>query len=382
MSTLRAMQSLGAHISRESTSGDTIIEGRGLEFSVPAGPIDCGNSGTTMRLLSGLLSGQGGRAGTSRFELDGDSSLRRRPMDRVARPLAKFGAAIETSGGRAPIVVHGRRLHAAAVSLEVASAQLKSALLLAAIQAEGESEIIEPALSRDHSERMLQAMGVDLVRESLSLRVRGPALPHAVDVEVCGDPSSAAFLAVAASIVEGSDVLIENVCINPTRTGFLKVLERMGADITVEAVERSGVEPKGSLRVRGARLEAFQLKAEEVPATIDELPLLAVAAACAQGRSVIGGAGELRVKESDRISSTVALLESIGAEVYERPDGLEIVGGALEGAAVVDAAGDHRLVMSAAVAGLACRHPLEIGDISPVAVSFPEFFSVLEGLRG
>jgi 3-phosphoshikimate 1-carboxyvinyltransferase len=374
-STIGAMRALGCTVERD---GDGLrITGRALGFAAPARPLDCENSGTTIRLLTGLLAGTGIEA-----VLDGDASLKRRPMERVATPLRALGARVETTGGRAPVRVHPAKLMGAHVDLDVASAQVKSAVLFAGLSAHGRTEVREPAPSRDHSERMLAAMGVPIVHGAGGIALDGPVVPRAVDVEICGDASSAAFFAVAAALVEGSDVTIENVCLNPTRTGFVAVLRRMGADDAVEQTCVTAGESGGSLRVRGSELRAVDIGADEVPSTIDELPVLAVAAAFAEGTSTISGASELRVKESDRIATVSAMLMALGAHVEAKPDGLVIDGAALRGGARVATGGDHRLVMSAAVAALACRAPVEIEDPGAAAVSFPGFFAALEGICG
>jgi 3-phosphoshikimate 1-carboxyvinyltransferase len=363
--------SLGCNVERRD--GVVTIEGRALRFGVPDHAIDCGNSGTTMRLLTGLLAGCG-----IEVVLDGDASLRRRPMERVAKPLRSMGAEIVTTDGRAPLRISPARLHPASVTLDVASAQLKSAVLLAALSTEGRTEVTEPALSRDHSERMLASMGITIERRGTTSALRGPVVPHAVDVSVCGDSSSSAFFAVAAAIIGGSEVVVENVCLNPTRTGFVEVLRRMGANIQTRVSGDVAGEPVGSIRVRGnSALRAVEIGSEDVPATIDELPVLAVAAALARGTTVIKGAGELRVKESDRIATVADMLARLGARVTETSDGMIIEGGTLRGGARIATHGDHRLVMAAAVAALACAEAVEIEEPEAAGVSFPAFFETL-----
>jgi len=381
-STISAMQALGARMER---AGDALlIEGTAMRMKAPSGSIDCGNSGTTMRLLAGLLAGQGFEA-----TLVGDASLSRRPMERVAAPLRALGARIETTDGHAPVRVHPAALVAGRCELAVSSAQLKSAVLLAGMQAAGRTSVREPELSRDHTERMLGAMGVTIARDGTTVSVDGNAVPEAIDVEVCGDASSAAFFAVAASIVPGSDVAVEDVCLNPTRTGYLAVLQRMGADVTVRSYGERAGEPVGALRVRGAGLRGTDVAAAEVPATIDEIPILAVAAAAAAGPTTIRGAGELRVKESDRLAVMTTVLRALGAAVEELPDGLVIEGGGFSLPAAaradvpvrIDGAGDHRVVMAAAVAALACGRVVQIDGARAASVSYPGFFATLEGLR-
>jgi 3-phosphoshikimate 1-carboxyvinyltransferase len=240
--------------------------------------------------------------------------------------------------------------------------------------------VTEPAPSRDHTERMLASMGVRLARRGTSVALDGPAVPRAVDVAVCGDASSAAFFVVAAAVVPGSEIVVEDVCLNATRTGFVSVLRRMGADVEARATAEIAGEPVGELRARGSRLRGAAIGPDDVPSTIDELVVLAVAAALAEGTTTIAGAGELRVKESDRIATVAAMLRALGARVRETEDGMVIDGGALRGGARVATEGDHRLVMAAAVAALACGEPVAIDDAAAAAVSFPGFFAALEGV--
>ncbi|MFQ5351717.1 MAG: 3-phosphoshikimate 1-carboxyvinyltransferase, partial [Candidatus Binatia bacterium] len=369
-STVGAMRSLGAELVDEG-AGVLRIRGRGLAFDCPAGRLDCGNSGTTMRLLAGLLSGQ-----AFACELSGDDSLSGRPMGRVADPLALMGARVKTTAGHAPLRIDGRSLAGAKVDITVPSAQLKTALLLAALQARGRSKITEPALSRDHTERLLSGMGIEIGREiggrrwsgarigkigpldglppgPSTVEIQGPAVPVAKDLHVHGDPSSAAFLAVAACIVPGSEITIRDLYINPTRSGFARVLVRMGADLRFSRTGESAGEAVGDLTVRGTgRLRGVEIGGEEMPATIDEIPVLAVAAACAEGTTLIRGAAELRVKESDRVAGITAMLGALGARTEQGEDGLSILGGRLKGGALIETQGDHRMVMAAAIAAL------------------------------
>jgi len=374
-SSIEVMRALGVPIDREGADA-LLIEGAAMRLSVPADRLDCGNSGTTMRLLMGALAGQGIHA-----VLVGDDSLTCRPMERVAVPLRAMGARISSDHGHAPVRIEPASLRGAHHELAVASAQVKTALLLAGLQAEGRTLVREPELSRDHSERMLEAMGVGIVREGLVVSMEGPVIPAAIDVDVPGDPSSAAFFAVAAAIVPDSDVTLERVCLNPTRVGFIEVLRRMGARIEMSADggEALGGERVGNVRVRGSRLHATRIEAAEVPATIDELPVLAIAAAVADGATVVSGASELRVKESDRIAAMARLLESLGIRVDEHADGMTIHGGRIAGGAV-DSVGDHRVAMSAAVAATVAAGPVEIAGAAVAGVSFPGFYERLEGL--
>lgn len=378
LSSLAAVERLGARVQRLAEPGSVQIEGCGLRFTEPTSPIDCGNSGTTIRLLMGLLAGSG-----IRVVLDGDSSLRRRPMARVADPLITMGASIHTDSGRAPVRIEPAALTGTAHELTVASAQIKSALLLAGLSANGITQVTEPLLSRDHTERMLAAMDVVVGGKGRARSVEGPVVPNAVDVIIPGDPSSAAFLCVAALLVPGSDLTIDGICLNPTRIGFLEILRSMGANLEVTETSRCAGEAVGSIRARGSQLRPFSITAADVPAAIDELPILAVAAAAAGGTSRLRGAKELRVKESDRIATVAAMLGALGATVTEYDDGMDIVGApnALAGGASVEAAGDHRLAMSAAVAALVCRESVEIRGAEAAAVSFPGFFELLENLR-
>ena len=376
-STLGAMAALGCRVDRTSV-GEVVIEGRDFRFAEPASAIDCGNSGTTMRLLMGLLAGQDFRA-----VLDGDASLRRRPMERVAKPLRSMGAEIATTDGRAPVTVRGRALTASAHGMTVASAQVKTALLLAALQARGQSEIREPAATRDHSERMLRAMGAPIATSNARITVDGPGRLATIDVDVCGDASSAAFFAVAGTIVGESRLVIERVCLNPTRLGFVAILRRMGGRIEIiERGENAG-EPFGDLVVEAVPLVGTAIAAEEIPACIDELPVLAVAAATAEGRTTIEGAEELRVKESDRIATVAALLRAWGIAVDERPGGMLIDGIAcvrgrrFRGNVKVDSHGDHRIAMAAAVGALVADGCVTIANADAAVVSFPRFFETL-----
>jgi 3-phosphoshikimate 1-carboxyvinyltransferase len=333
-----------------------------------------------MRLVMGLLAGQ-----RFRSVLDGDESLRRRPMERVARPLRTMGADIATTAGKAPVTVNGGGLHGAVHHLEVASAQVKSALLLAALQASGSTEIHEPSPTRDHSERMLRAMGVAVGGHAGLVTLAAPARLRAIDVDVCGDASSSAFFIVAGCLVAGSEITVERVSLNPGRVGFLDVLNRMGARIHVEPRGESAGEPFGDISVGAASLRATAITPDEVPSCIDELPVLAVAAAAASGRTVIAGAEELRVKESDRIASVAAMLGALGVAVTETPDGMIIEGlGAgrrFHGGGTIASAGDHRIAMAGGVAALVADAEVTIDDAQAATISFPRFFDMLSEAR-
>ncbi|MCS7235069.1 MAG: 3-phosphoshikimate 1-carboxyvinyltransferase [Armatimonadetes bacterium] len=360
---------------------DGVLRVHGRErWCQPGEVLDAGNSGTTLRLLCGLLAGQPLEA-----VLDGDASLRRRPMDRVVEPLRRMGADLEAREGRfAPVRVRGGRLRPARHPLAVASAQVKSALLLAGLYAQGTTVVVEPAQSRDHTERMLSAMGVSVHRHTLSggaveVSVEGPARPEALEVEVPGDFSSAAFFLVAAAAQPGAELVAEHVGLNPTRTGLLGVLREMGADIRVEEVREVAGEPVGNLVVRGSQLRGTRVGGGLIPRLIDEIPALAVAAAVAEGETVVQDAAELRVKESDRVRTVVDGLRAVGVEAEELADGFVVRGGHIRGG-VVDPQGDHRIAMAFAVAGLLSRGGVRVLDVACAAVSFPEFPRWLEAL--
>ncbi|HET6432394.1 3-phosphoshikimate 1-carboxyvinyltransferase [Dyella sp.] len=366
--TAAAMQQLGVRI---DTAGDgtRVVHGVGLHgLRACAAPLDCGNAGTGMRLLTGLLAGQA-------FDstLIGDASLSKRPMRRVTDPLEQMGAQIATHDGLPPLHVRGgRALQGIRYTLPVASAQVKSALLLAGLYARGETEVIEPHPTRDYTERMLAAFGWPIVFSPGRARLAGGHVLRATDVTVPADFSSAAFFLVAACIVPGSELLLPAVGLNPRRTGLLTALRLMGADISVENEGESGGEPVGDLRVRYAPLHGVELPEALVPDMIDEFPALFIAAAAAEGTTVVRGAAELRVKESDRLASMARGLRTVGVVVDEQPDGAVIRGGRIGGGAV-DSHGDHRIAMSFAVAGLRAAAPIRIGDCGNVATSFPGF---------
>ncbi len=369
LATAAAFTSMGVRI--ETAGDERIVHGVGLHgLTAPSAAIDCGNAGTAMRLLTGLLAGQ-------KFDsvLSGDASLRKRPMRRVVEPLTAMGARIDSEvGGLPPLRVHGgQRLTGIDYTLPVASAQVKSALLLAGLYAQGVTRVTEPHPTRDYTESMLAAFGVALERDGATASVCGGARLLATEIEVPADFSSAAFFLVAASIVPGSDLLLEAVGLNPRRTGLLDTLIDMGADITIHDRRQLGGEWVGNLRVRAAALRGITVPIERVPDMIDEFPILFVAAALATGETRITGAAELRVKESDRIGVMAAGLRALGADIQETPDGALIQGrDALHGAAV-DSATDHRCAMSLAVAALRAREAVSVRDVANVATSFPGF---------
>jgi len=347
----------------------------------PSGVIDCGNSGTTTRLLMGVLAGW-----DIPVTLTGDASLSRRPMRRVADPLERMGARVETSsGGTLPLRMRGGRLRAVREELPVASAQLKSAVLLAGLRAQGRTIVSEPSPSRDHTERMLPAFGVGVGRNVAENEcwVDGPVVPDPADMTVPGDPSSAAFLVAAALLVPGSRVRLEDVALNPTRTGFVAVLTRMGADVVCDPRRASGAEPVGAIEARFAdRLTGVVVEPSEVPSLIDEIPVLAVVAARAAGVTRFNGVGELRVKESDRLAAIADGLGALGATVRTGEDWLEIEGPAPLRSAALSSLGDHRLAMAWAVAALAADGPVEIDGWEAIDVSYPRFAEDVGALTG
>lgn len=372
--TMQAFRAMGVPIEDD---GQTVtVKGVGLHgLKEPADLLDCGNSGTTIRLMTGLLSGQ------SFFSvLTGDQYLRKRPMKRVSEPLRQMGACIagRSGGTLAPLAITGSPLRGISYSSPIASAQVKSALMLAGLYAEGETSVTEPALSRDHSERMFRYFGADLSTIGTTVTVHGGQELQGGEIAVPGDISSAAFFMVAALIVPGSELLIRNVGVNPTRTGVLDILQAMGGNITLlNQCERSG-EPVADLLVRSSRLKGIEIGGELVPRAIDEFPVISVAAAVAEGTTVIRDARELRVKETDRIAAMATNLRSIGAgRIEETDDGLAIEGVEVLQGGTVSSCGDHRVAMSLSVAALASRSGVAIDDVSCVATSFPGFYDLL-----
>jgi 3-phosphoshikimate 1-carboxyvinyltransferase len=379
LSTLCCLKALGVGVEQDGTQ--VRIAGRGLAgLKEPPDVLEAGNSGTTMRLLLGILAGQ-----DFFTVITGDDSLKGRPMGRVIKPLLQMGARIwgRESGLRAPLaVLGGAQLEPLAYRLPVPSAQVKSALLLAGLYARGETMVQQPVPCRDHTERMMAAFGADLrVDPDGSVHVSGDKPLRGQRVEVPGDISAAAFLIVAATLLPGSDILIREVGINPTRTGVLEALRRMGADITLLNERSTGGEPVADLRVRSARLRGVEIGGALIPQLIDEIPVIAVAATAAEGTTVITDAAELRVKETDRIEAVACELRKLGADLDTRPDGLSIRGGKpLQGAAVCSWK-DHRLAMSLAVAGLAsAAGETTVGEADCIDVSFPGFASLLASL--
>jgi len=370
------MRSLGVAI-ESSKGGGLVVRGVGDRGLKEADDVLCTeNSGTTMRLLAGLLAGQPFLA-----IITGDRSLRSRPMDRVIQPLRLMGARIWGRSGdsRAPLVISGGNLHGIKYTLPVASAQLKSALLLAALFAKGDTVIKEPVASRDHTERMLKAMGAKIVVKKDTIAL-SPGRLKAVDIAVPGDISSAAFWLVAGAIHSRADIRLTNVGINPTRSGVIDVLNAMGADIAVTNERMVSGEPVADLRVRSSELSGMEVSGEIIPRVIDEIPLIALAASVAQGKTVIRDAGELRVKESDRISNTARELLKLGADVQELPDGMIIQGRKRLRGAACDSHGDHRLAMMLGIAALVAEGETEIDNAEAVNISYPRFWRDLKRL--
>ena len=377
-STIAAVRALGVRV--YEADADTLrVFGAGLRgLQAPAEPIDCGNAGTLLRLLPGLLAAQEGS-----FELTGDDSLRSRPMERVAEPLRLMGARIETTDGHAPVVIHGGALEPISYELPVASAQVKSAILLAGLYAKGgETTVEEPLPTRDHTENLLTQAGVAVRRGPRRVSVPPVERLALGDLELPGDFSAAAPLIVAATLLAGSELTVHGVNLNPRRTGLLAVLERMGAQIAVFNRRRIAGEPAGDLDVRPSQLVGTTIGATEVPLLVDELPLFALLAVHAHGDSVLRGAAELRVKETDRIEAVVDGLRPLGAHIRATPDGFKVRGvpARIRGG-TIDARGDHRIAILAAIAGLVSREGVEVKDAGAAGVSFPGFFDLLDSLR-
>ena len=383
LSTAACLRAMGVTISAIEAGQPVRVEGVGLDgLREPEDVLDCGNSGTTMRLMLGLLAGRAGR----HVVLTGDGSLRRRPMQRVGGPLAQMGALISgrSGGNLAPLAIQGQQLRGATIRTPVASAQVKSALVLAALTATGDTTVIEPVQSRDHSERMLRAFGAQL-------SVGGPGLTEVTvtpgaslrgqDVIVPGDISSAAFWLVVGAITPGADLTVQNVGLNPSRTGVLDVLKQMGARIELLNGREVAGEPVGDLRVTHGPLQAFTIGADLIPRLVDEIPVLAVAACYAEGISRVSGAEELRVKETDRLAVMARQLGAMGARIEEFADGMAIEGGVALQGADVDSETDHRVAMSLAVAAQVAHGPTQLHRPEAAAVSYPGFWEDLERLQ-
>lgn len=374
-STVDGVRALGVEV-EDVADDELVVHGVGLR-GLRAGSVDCGNSGTLMRLLAGAVAGQDGE-----FVLTGDESLGTRPMERIAAPLRLMGATVETTEGHAPLTIRGSgALHGAEIEPEAASAQVKSAILLAGLNADGPTTVIERIPTRDHTELMLEAAGVHVRRGTSSVTVEPGGTLRLDAVVVPGDFSSAAPLLVAAALVPGSDLTFHDLGVNPRRTGLLAVLERMGARVSVFDRRRVGGEPVASVQVQPGELVATEIEAPEVPALVDELPLLALLASHARGETRVSGARELRVKETDRIEAVTDGLRPLGARIHSRDDGWTVTGvpARLRGGRI-DARGDHRIAMLGAVAGLASREGVAIEGADTAAISFPGFYELLESV--
>lgn len=373
LNTLRAFRAMGVEIDGPDEQGRVTIQGVGIDgLQAPSVPLDLGNSGTSIRLMSGLLAGQ-----AFDVELSGDRSLSKRPMKRVTDPLALMGARIDTAeGGKPPLKVNGgSAMKGIDYVMPMASAQVKSCLLLAGMYAEGETCVTEPATTRDHTERMLNAFGYPVVTQANRMCIKGGGRLTACDIDVPADISSAAFFLVGASIAENSDITLQHVGINPTRTGIIDILRLMGANIELQNERTVGGEPVADIRVRSARLKGIDVPESLVPLAIDEFPVLFVAAACAEGKTVVTGAEELRVKESDRIQVMADGLQAIGVDATATEDGMIINGGSIKGGKV-HSRDDHRIAMAFTMAALRSKGEILIEDCENVNTSFPDFIGI------
>ncbi|ARH00276.1 3-phosphoshikimate 1-carboxyvinyltransferase [Legionella micdadei] len=376
LATLRAFTAMGVKIERQANQR-VVIHGVGKHgLNEPKEVIDCGNSGTSMRLLAGLLAAQ-----PFDSELNGDASLQKRPMERVSRPLMQMGAEITTTEGRPPLHIRGGHvLHGITYEMPEASAQVKSCLLLAGMYAQGETRVIEPGFTRDHTERMLTTFSYPIQKAENTIIINSESECLGTDITVPGDVSSAAFFIVAATLIPGSELLIRNVGINPTRTGIIQILTRMGANITLRNKRLCGEELVADLVVKSATLEGIDIPTALVPLAIDEFPVIFIAAACAKGQTLLHGAKELRCKESDRIGAMVAGLQQLGIESQAFEDGLYINGGKLNGGEV-NSYHDHRIAMAFAIAGAVAKSPVTIKDCVNVATSFPTFVDTANKIK-
>ncbi len=368
LATVSAFRQMGVNIERNNEQ-QLIIDGVGLHgLQAPQEMLDLGNSGTAFRLMMGLLAGQGWAVG-----MTGDVSLRSRPMTRIIKPLGLMGARIEAQQGKPPVQIHPQMyLNAIDYRLPVASAQVKSAILLAGLYAQGKTMVHEPSPTRDHSERMLRSFGYRVEREGSIISLEGGGKLNGCEITVPADLSSAAFFIVAALIMPDSEIVLRGVGLNPTRDGVIAILRKMGAQIALLNPRRSGAEPVVDIQVQSSSLNACEIHGDEIALAIDEIPIIAIAAACAQGQTIISGAKELRVKESDRIDSVVKGLRQLSIEVSERPDGMLIEGGKLSGG-VVESYGDHRIAMAFSIAGTIADAAVEVRDCANVNTSFPGF---------
>ena len=378
LATMKAFQAMGVRIDDD---GETlVIHGRGLHGLIePTDVIDCGNSGTTIRLITGLLAGQ------SFFSVvTGDQYLRKRPMKRVVEPLSRMGARImgREKGSLAPLAISGGCLNAIGYDSPVSSAQIKSSIMLAGLYAGGETSVREPSLSRDHSERMFRLFGASLDIFNNGVTIRGGIELNGQEISVPGDISSATFFIVAALIPSGSEIIIRNVGVNPTRTGAIDILKSMGGNIELIGEREVSGEPVADILVHSSQLKGIDIAGSVVPRAIDEFPAICVAAACAEGRTTIRDARELRVKETDRIAAMATNLRQLGVEVNESDDGMDITGVEKLGGGKVKSFGDHRIAMSLSIAALASANDITVDDTECVATSFPSFFPLLEKVSG
>jgi 3-phosphoshikimate 1-carboxyvinyltransferase len=375
LATAEALRAMGVTVEQDSET-EVRVHGAGTcGLHAPDGPLDLGNSGTAMRLFAGLLAGQ-----PFATELTGDDSLRRRPMNRVIKPLAMMGARISSKDGKPPLRIEGgSRLSGIVYRLPVPSAQVKSAILLAGLSAEGEIAIVEPAVTRDHTERMLRTMGAELAQGETQIQMQGGQALTGTDIQVPADLSSAAFLILAATIARDAELTIPGVGVNPTRTGVIDILNDMGADITVDNVRLYGEEPVADLTVRSAALSGIDVDPARVSLAIDEFPVLFIAAACAGGKTSFNGVGELRVKESDRIATMAAGLRALSVPVDESDDGAVVHGSKIYGGQV-DSHGDHRIAMAFAIAATVAEWDVTVCDTRNVDTSFPGFVDCLQSM--
>ncbi|MFA5097503.1 MAG: 3-phosphoshikimate 1-carboxyvinyltransferase [Candidatus Margulisiibacteriota bacterium] len=376
LKTVECFREMGIEISAFPEKKQLSVSGKGLNgLKAPKDILYVGNSGTTIRLLLGILAGQ-----TFQTLITGDESIKKRPMKRVAEPLRRMGAAItgRDDGNYAPLEVKGGRLYPIEYRLPVASAQVKSAIMLASLFAEGTTKVIEPMPSRDHTERIFRHFGISFSRDNNGISVRNTKEFGPADVDVPGDISSAAFFFVAGSIVPGSELTVSNVGLNQTRTGIIDVLRSMGAKIEISNEKLISEEPRGDVTVRSSELKGTTIGGDLIPRLIDELPVIAVAAARAKGKTVIKDASELRVKESDRIAAVCGMLKKMGAKAKETPDGMIIEGPCLLKGAEIESLGDHRIAMSAAIAGLAAKNEMTIENTECIETSFPGFKELLQ----
>lgn len=378
IATLRAFEAMGVQFDGPRHQKLTVHGVGKYGLKKPTQVIDCGNSGTSMRLLAGLLAAQ-----PFDSELTGDESLLKRPMLRISTPLIEMGAEISTHNGKAPLLIKGNaqsQLRGIEYVMPQASAQVKSCIILAALYAKGPTQIKEPELSRDHTERMLKSFSYPIAAQNGSISIDGMHQCIATHIKVPGDLSSAAFFIVAATIIPGADILITNVGINPTRTGILRILSQMGADISILNERAFGEEPVADLRIKHAPLKGIDIPSVLVPSAIDEFPIIFIAAACAAGQTTLHDAKELRLKESDRINVMACGLDLLGIETSVFDDGISITGGVIQGG-VVESQGDHRVAMSFAVAGAVATSSVIIKNCAPIATSFPDFIGIANKLH-